>query len=424
MLSGFHHHLLQLTYIRTLVLFAQSGALLFALFVLHLTLDVWLLGSTLAALALLNVMTFARLHSRWPVTELEFFSQLCADVVLYGCLLYQSGGATNPFIFMLLIPLLVSAATLGARYTLLMATMLVVLYTSLLRHYIPVLKLEQGHQHRIFDLYDLHITGMWINFLFTVLLISWFIVRMHQTLQRGEQRLQAEREQHIRDQQLLALATLAAGTAHELGTPLSTMQVTLREMELDHPDDALLQDDIALLRQQVATCSARLQQMSRSVQEEQQRSHSRIAVTELLERVIEEWTLMRPEVSYRIPPFPSGPAPRVSASITLQQALLNLLNNAADAHPEDIEIALSWDSERILLQVHDQGPGLPLEQADQLGKPFVTTKGRGLGIGLFLTSSTLARHQGEVRLYSHPDGGTLTEVELPIIPEPFKGADV
>jgi len=74
--------------------------------------------------------------------------------------------------------------------------------------------------------------------------------------------------------------------------------------------------------------------------------------------------------------------------------------------------------------VHDQGPGLPLEQADQLGKPFVTTKGRGLGIGLFLTSSTLARHQGEVRLYNHPNGGTLTEVELPIIPEPFKGADV
>jgi len=422
-LSGFHHHLLQLTYIRTLVLFAQSGALLFALFVLHLTLDVWLLGSTLAALALLNVMTFARLHSRWPVTELEFFSQLCADVVLYGCLLYQSGGATNPFIFMLLIPLLVSAATLSARYTLLMAAMLVVLYTSLLRHYIPVLELEQGHQHRILNLYDLHITGMWTNFLFTVLLISWFILRMQQTLKGSEQRLQAEREQHIRDQQLLALATLAAGTAHELGTPLSTMQITLREMELDHPNDPQLLDDIALLRQQVSACSERLQQMSRGVQEEQQRSHRRIAITDLLQRVIEEWTLMRPDVSYRLHSLPRGSAPRVSASTALQQALLNLLNNAADANPEGIEINLDWDTERICLQLHDQGPGLPLEQADQLGKPFVTTKGRGLGIGLFLTSSTLARHQGEVRLYNHPDGGTLTEVILPIGPAAAEGVE-
>ena len=423
MLSGFHHHLLQLTYIRTLVLFAQSGALLFAVFMLHLSLDVWLLGSTLVALALLNLMTYARLHSRWPVTELEFFSQLCADVVLYGCLLYQSGGATNPFIFMLLIPLLISAATLNLRFTLLMAAMLVVLYTSLLRHYIPVMSLDQGHQHRIFDLYDLHITGMWVNFLFTVLLISWFIVRMQHSLQKGEQRLQAEREQRIRDQQLLALATLAAGTAHELGTPLSTMQVTLREMELDHPDDPQLLEDIALLRQQVATCSERLQQMSRSVREEQQRSHRRIPVTELLDQVIEEWTLMRPEVSYRLHPLPAGPAPEVSASTTLQQALLNLFNNAADAHPEDIEITLEWDDRHIRLQLHDQGPGLPLEQADQLGKPFVTTKGRGLGIGLFLTSSTLARHQGEVRLYDHPDGGTLTEVELPITSESQKGTE-
>lgn len=423
MLSGFHHHLLQLTYIRTLVLFAQSGTLLFALFVLHLTLDVWLLGSTLAALALLNVMTFARLHSRWPVTELEFFSQLCADVVLYGCLLYQSGGATNPFIFMLLIPLLVSAATLNARYTLLMGGMLVVLYTSLLRHFIPVLALEQGHQHRIFDLYDLHITGMWINFVFTVMLISWFIVRMQHTLRRGEQRLQAEREQHIRDQQLLALATLAAGTAHELGTPLSTMQITLREMELDHPEDTHLLEDIALLRQQVTTCSERLQQMSRTVQEEQRHSHRRISITALLDRVIEEWTLMRPDVSYRLKPVPLGRPPEVSASTTLKQALLNLLNNAADAHPDNIEIELQWNSDEIRLQLHDHGPGLPLEQAEQLGKPFVTTKGRGLGIGLFLTSSTLARHQGEVRLYNHPDGGTLTEVLLPIGQSPTEGVE-
>jgi two-component system sensor histidine kinase RegB len=419
-LSGFHHHLLQLTYIRTLVLFAQSGALLFALFVLHLDLDAWLLSSTLVALALLNLITFARLHSPWPVTELELFSQLCADVVLYGCLLYQSGGATNPFIFMLLIPLLVSAATLSARYTLLMAAMLVVLYTSLLRHYTPVLALAQGHQHRILDLYDVHITGMWVNFLFTVLLISWFIVRMQHTLRRGEQRLQAEREQRIRDQQLLALATLAAGTAHELGTPLATMQVTLRELELDHPDDPSLLEDIALLRQQVATCSARLQQLSHGVQEEQQRSHQRIPITELLHRVIEEWTLMRPEVSYCLRPFPPGPVPTVSASTTLRQALLNLFNNAADAHPQAIEVALDWDREKIHLLLHDHGPGLPLAQADQLGKPFVTTKGRGLGIGLFLTSSTLSRHQGEVRLYDHPEGGTLTEVQLPITHEPEK----
>lgn len=418
-LKGFHASLLQLTYIRTLVLFMHSGALLFALFGLHLNLDVWLLGSVLAALLVLNLMTFARLHSPLPVTDLELFSQLCADVVLYGCLLYPSGGATNPFIFTLLLPLLVTAATLPKRFTLLMALMVVALYSILLRHFLPLVDPDDSHQHRLLNLFDLHVTGMWINFLFTVLLVTWFISRMQHSLQSQSQVLQQERDKRIQDQQLLSLATMAAGTAHELGTPLATMQITLKEMALDHPQDANLQEDIALLQEQVQLCSQRLQQLAAKVRDEHD-SGAPVALAHLLAEVIDEWTLMRPDVSHRCLCRADEHA-RVAHSVTLRQALLNLLNNAADASPHDIEIELDCPTpQQARLRIRDHGPGLPLEQADQLGKPFVTTKGRGLGIGLFLTTSTLARHQGEVRLYNHPEGGTLTEVCLPLLPPAAK----
>ncbi|MBR9827916.1 MAG: HAMP domain-containing histidine kinase [Oceanospirillales bacterium] len=393
----------------------QSGALLFALFALHMALDVWLLGSVLAALLLLNLMTFARLHSALPVTDLELFSQLCADVVLYGCLLYQAGGATNPFIFTLLVPLLITAATLPTRFTLLMALMVVSLYSILLRHFIPLISPDAGHQHSLLNLFDLHITGMWVNFLFTVLLVTWFINRMQQSLHTQTATLQQERETRLHDQQLLSLATMAAGTAHELGTPLATMQVTLKEMALDHPQDAQLQDDIALLQEQVQLCSQRLRQLSMKVRDEQDGARP-VALTALLDAVLEDWSLMRPEVGYTLD-SPQDAQALVQDSTALRQALLNLLNNAADAAPEQISIQLDFPQPaQARLRIHDQGPGLSLEQADQLGKPFVTTKGRGLGIGLFLTTTTLARHQGEVRLYNHPDGGTLTEVCLPILP--------
>lgn len=406
-----------MTYIRTLVLFVQSGALAFALFALHLNLDVWLLVSVLAALLVLNLMTFARLHSPLPVTDWELFSQLCADVVLYGCLLYQSGGATNPFIFTLLVPLLITAATLPKRFTLLMALMVVALYSILLRHFQPLIQPGSSHQHQLLSLFDLHITGMWVNFLFTVLLVTWFINRMQFSLEAQTQALQQERERHIQDQQLLSLATMAAGTAHELGTPLATMQVTLKEMTLDHPDDAQLQEDIALLQEQVQLCSQRLRQLSLKVRDEQDKGQP-IALNALLKSVIEEWTLMRPDVSYTLETCVGNDA-RVKDSTALRQALLNLFNNAADACPEHIEVQLACPTpSQAQLRIRDHGAGLPLEQADQLGKPFVTTKGRGLGIGLFLTTSTLARHQGEVRLYNHPDGGTLTEVCLPMLSSP------
>ena len=123
---------------------------------------------------------------------------------------------------------------------------------------------------------------------------------------------------------------------------------------------------------------------------------------------------MRPQVSLQQQLMSAQPAPMVRATLALRQALMNLLNNAADANPEDLLLALEWDEQQIWLRIRDHGPGLPLEQSANLGKPFVTTKGKGLGIGLFLTATTLARQDGEVRLYNHPDGGTLTEVRLPI----------
>ncbi|MBY4676244.1 ATP-binding protein [Marinobacterium arenosum] len=408
-----HDQLLQLTYIRFLTLLGLSGALLFALFALQAEFNPWLVGSTLAATALMNAATFARLHSPWPVTEPELATHLVADLVLYGCLLYQTGGAGNPFIFLLLLPLIIAASTLSRRLTLLIALLAAAIYSSLLHYYIEILPLQDSHQHRLLSLFDLHITGMWLNFLLTTAILTYFIVRMRASMQQQQERLEQERERRLHDQQLLSLATMAAGTAHELGTPLSTMRVVLKELELDHRDDPALLEDLQLLQSQVDSCAERLQQLTRTVRDEQA-SQGPVPVDRLLADALEQWQLMRPEVDFQLAALPGGPLPAVEGSTSLRQALLNLLNNAADANPTGIRIQLDWDAREIWLRIHDQGPGLSLEQSQHLGKPFVTTKGRGLGIGLFLTATTLARHDGDVRLYNHPNGGTLTEVTLRI----------
>jgi sensor histidine kinase regulating citrate/malate metabolism len=96
-----------------------------------------------------------------------------------------------------------------------------------------------------------------------------------------------------------------------------------------------------------------------------------------------------------------------------EAALTNLLNNAADANPDDITIRLDWNGEEVIIDIRDHGPGVAMSIADQLGETFVSTKSKGLGIGLFLTHATINRFGGEVRLYNHPEGGTLTEVTLP-----------
>ncbi|WP_370280086.1 ATP-binding protein [Pontibacterium sp.] len=411
-MANHHNNLLQLTYIRTVTLFGQSAAILFALYILQADLNVWILASTLAALALMNLATYARLRSGWPVTEPEFFTQLVADVVLYGCLLFQTGGATNPFIFLLLVPLIICSATLSQRFSLMMGGLVIGIYSSLLFYFIPIIEADTRHQHALLNLFDLHITGMWINFLLTVGVVTWFIVRMRQSMDRQQERLEEEREKRIHDQQLLSLATMAAGTAHELGTPLSTMRVLVSELKAEREDDPELQEDLDLMRQQIDACSERLQQFTRSVREEQA-SQRLEPFGDILQDVIEQWMIQRPDVTHRLIMESSGATPVIRNSTSLRQSVLNILNNAADAAPKDIEVSLNWDDNDITLLIHDQGPGLSLEAHDNLGKPFVSTKGRGLGIGLFLTATTLARYDGTVRLYNHPDGGTLTEVIIP-----------
>lgn len=403
------HHLLHLTYIRTLILFVVCITLVIAVPRLRLQPDLLSTGLCLAALILLNLMTYLRLHSNWPVLDAEFFAQLCADVIIYAALLYQFGGASNPFVFVLLLPLIVCATTLPRRFTLLMALLVAGLYSSLMFNHLPLLDFSAAHQHTLVQLFHQHITGLWISFLLTVGVISVYVVQMRNTLIERDQQLGKAREQRIHDRQLLTLATLAAGTAHELRTPLSTLRVVLSDLQQEHPE---LDADLSLMQQQIDLCNSRLRQLS----EEATLSQPQPQRCDLfLSSLLDAWQLMRPQAAYRLTDV-LQPAPCIQASMTLQQALINLLNNAADASPDAIEISLTATAtDRITLTLRDRGPGLTAEQLANLGKPFFTTKG-GLGIGLFLTVTSLATQEGEVRLYNHPGGGTLTEVSLPTCP--------
>ncbi len=409
-MAGNHQQLLQLTYIRFVILFCQCCAVAFALLYLKIDLKPWPTGLALLLLGLLNLMTYARLHSPWPVTQPEFFTQLLADAIIYGFILYQSGGGTNPFIFMLLIPLIITVMTLNNQYIWMMAVTVTAIYGSLLIYYVPVVTASSEHQHSLTSLFNYHMLGMWLNFILTVIVITYFIVRINRALQRQQQHLIEDREAKVHHQQVLALGTIAAGTAHELGTPLSTMSVILHEMQSDKSLSTEHQEDIQTLQQQVKICAEKLQQMARSVAEEKN-SEKTSLVTSFLSEVLDQWKITRPDVTYSINIQDDLP-PDLHNTTALRQAVLNLLNNAADACPENIEITLRWDSSAIWLTIRDYGAGLSAEQASTLGKPFISTKGKGLGIGLFLTSTTLAHYDGDVKLYPAQGKGTITEVRL------------
>ncbi|WP_296058801.1 ATP-binding protein [uncultured Amphritea sp.] len=417
--SNTRHQLLQLSYIRTVTIFGQSGLLLYLFFGLHVTLNFWLIAFALLAMALLNMLSLLRLRSPMPLTQLEFFFQLVADIAFYVCLLYQMGGVGNPFSALLLIPLIISATSLPRYYTWLTAVLVIISYSLLMHFFIPINLPDTGHRHQAAALLNLHLAGMWVNFILTAILITWFVVNIRENLQRQELKLNRARASSLRNQQLLSLATMAAGTAHEMGTPLATMRVLLHEIKLDHSDDEELLEDIGILQAQVENCSDCLKHLADSVRQEQKESRP-LPARQFFDEIMDRWLLMRPTANFTPAVMNFSGEPTIYSSIPLQQAFINLLNNAADASDKPLQIEVSSDSQQILFTIRDQGPGIPLEQAETLGSPFITTKGKGLGIGLFLTASALDSYGGEVRLFNHPEGGTLTEVRLPVIKEKQK----
>ncbi|WP_312910749.1 ATP-binding protein [Stutzerimonas nitrititolerans] len=405
LLSASRQNLRLLTLIRTLVLAAQTGAVGLA-FATQLVILPWFhLGATLVVSAALCLGTALRLRGPWPVTDLEYAVHLGCDLLIHSALLYYSGGSTNPFVSYYLVPLTIAAATLPWLYSIVLSGLALAGYTLMLVWYDPIIVPPVERT-------TLLVYGMWLSFALAAALITFFVTRMAEQLRHQEQFQAQRREESMRDQQLLAVATQAAGAAHELGTPLATMSVLLKELRQEHRDPQL-DEDLALLQSQVQLCKESLTQLVRAAEADRRQAVVEQTVREWVDSVMQRWHLMHPEATFQFHCLGKGSAPKLMPPADLSQSLLNLLNNATDACPDDLDIRLDWNEQWIKVTIRDHGAGVPLAIAEQIGRPFITTKGKGFGLGLFLSQASVTRAGGTVKLYNHEDGGALTELRLP-----------
>lgn len=410
-------NLLRLTLVRGIAWTGFLIGVIFGIEVLDFQLEVLAVFSIILLMALVNLLTWWRLGWQLPVKEVEYLIHFLLDIFALSWLFYFTGGAHNPFISYFLVPLSIAAATLSWRQTLTISLSVFFAYPLLILFNQPVPQLGVSMNSEI----NAHLLGMWANFMLSTLLITFFVFRMAQSLRQRDAALSSTREQSLRNEQIMAVATQAAGTAHELGTPLATMAVMLNDLSQDYATNPELSADLQLLRRQVSTCKKTLQSLVSNSDTQKLLNPSCQSVDSFLNQVLERWQVLRPDVSYQVywPPAEELPTDLgvICADITLQQALINLLNNAADASQEEISIKLSFTANQAELAIHDQGPGIPLELADKLGQTFLSTKSEGLGLGLFLTHATINRLGGRVELFNHHQGGTLTRVFLPLTPE-------
>ncbi|NOZ52833.1 MAG: HAMP domain-containing histidine kinase [Gammaproteobacteria bacterium] len=402
-------NLQRLFMLRNIAIVCELAAVTIVTQVLAISLPLIPLAVIIAIHAVINVMTFLRIKRPQPVSSSEFFVQQVLDTLILTALLYFAGGSTNPFVSLFLLPLVIAAAILPQSFAWAMAALTAGCYTLLMFFYLP---LPNAHLKHDAD-FDLHVLGMWFGFLLTTGLIVFFVVRMANSLRERDRILTEAREQALRDQHLVALGTLATGAAHELGTPLATMAVLASELKYDHATNADVVEKAEMLRGQLSRCKSILSDITASAGQARPEGGSGVAINDYLETVVKLLRSSRPHAKIFCQLNGSQPPPQILADRTLTQALINILNNAADASIDNVEVEGCWDSERLSMAICDRGEGLSPMVLAAAGTPFFTTKPDGQGLGLYLARAVMDRFGGQVQMLNREGGGTQVLIELP-----------
>lgn len=387
----------------------------------------------------LNFYTSVRLQAEEPVNETEIFIQLIMDVVAIAALLYLTGGASNPIIWVFLLPVIITAIMLPHSYAWYMVIITTSMYTVLMAFNIPLPAIEphspnphllhsgvnydalqQAHALSDKHYFNLHIFGMWFGFVFSAGLVAFFVVELAIALRIQERNLAEARENALRDERVVALGTLAASAAHDMGTPLGTIAIVTHELEQEYPEHRFpdLHEKTLIMKQEIERCKAALSVMSASAGELRAESGRVILFVEYIDEVIKQWRTHKAsaKLNFIIDPDVDTDA-KIIAERTLTHSIINILNNAAEVSPVEkgIELHANWDLQQAVIKIRDFGVGLPAEVLEFTGKQPVVSKKHGLGVGLFLTYSTIQRLGGKINLYNLDSGGACVEITIPLL---------
>lgn len=371
------------------------------------------LSVILAVLVVFNIWAWQRFARRSSISDNEFFLQVLVDLVALTGVLYYTGGATNPFVFFFLLPVMITSVSLPRRYTWAMAVISSVAYTFLLLY-----RADSPQIPRLTGpgFVGLHTMGMWVGFVVIAGLTAHFVAAMAETVRLRDRYLAELREAALRDERVVALATLAAGSAHELSTPLATMAVLTGEIADAYPSARYpdLHRQLAILTQQIARCKEALSVMSASAGAARADVVERVPVDRFVTGVVEEVRRLRPGSVLRLDIARGTTAPVIVVDRTVRQALLNVAHNAVDVSPRDVTVGCGWDEDYLAITVTDRGGGMRQGRNGGAARPVASAKPGGLGLGLFLAHAAIEHLGGELLTADNGRTGTTVTLRLPL----------
>jgi two-component system sensor histidine kinase RegB len=389
--------------LRWAAIFGQLATILVVHFGLEFEVPIWACLAVIALSALLNVaLRVGFRQTQWLEPDRAAWL-LSFDIAELAALLYLTGGLENPFSFLLLGPVLISATALPPRMTLLIGTFAMFCATVLVFfHY----DLPWDSENPL-ELPEIYMVGVWLSILLAIGYIGVYTWQIAEEARQLSDALAATELVLAREQHLSQLDGLAAAAAHELGTPLSTITVVVREMERALDPHSPYAEDVKLLREQAQRCREILSKIAELPAGE---PFDRMPLSALIEEAV------APHRNFGVSIGVTLPANRAAEPVgarnpAIRYGLGNLIENAVDFAHGRVEILAQWTAEEVSITISDDGPGFAPEVVDRIGAPYVTHRRPGsrgpdgdddavfgLGLGFFIAKTLLERSGAKLSL--------------------------
>jgi two-component system, sensor histidine kinase RegB len=392
--TGRNVRLNTLVRLRWLAVIGQTTAVLVVYLGLDFELPIWACLAVIALTAWLNVALRLRFRMTQRVEPDRAAWLLAFDIAELAILLFLTGGLENPFAFLFLGPVLLSATALPPRLTLMLGGFAVACATVLIFVHYPL----PWDADQPLDLPPIYTMGVWLSLLLAIGFIGAYAWQLTEEARQLADALAATELVLAREQHLSQLDGLAAAAAHELGTPLSTITVIATEIEREMAPDSPHAEDVKLLREQAQRCRGilgKLTQLSASDE-----PFDRTPLSVLIEETVAPHRNFGVAIKVTLVPQ-DAPEPIGRRNPVILYGLGNLLENAVDFARERVEVTAEWSAEEIALTIVDDGPGFAPEIMDRIGEPYVTgrrhlrhsvdVEAGGLGLGLFIAKTLLER---------------------------------
>lgn len=347
---------------------------------------------------------------------------LIADTILLATYVYFTGGASNPLISLLLLPVITASVLLCTK------TSLAVLLAANACYGLIWWNSQDTNHHMAHGFGD-HLIGMWLVFVATSGLIYFIISYLSRINQQQQTLLHQQRQRQVRDEHIMALGLSAADAAHQLNTPLSTLAVSVEDLSEQSPDE--VESTVQLMQQQIERCNEITRNMSTQYKQLSNQEFETISISQLLNSLIKNYRLLHPQTILNIDNKDSQDWQNlnIQSHIGLISAFLNILDNAAKASQvndkDSIGLELALDKvaadkvannkEVLIINITDQGEGVEHNFYQQYGLVPSEASDKGMGIGSLVSSASIERVGGTLLIANHENGGAKVTVTLPIV---------